>query len=148
MHRRVYIAASRMGAGTIGRITVFDDYPDFLDLMRDMLGGHGRHEVTCFDGEETSFDDIAASQPDLLIVDLRLARDGISGADLLSLARTDPRLLRTPILVCSSDVQQLEARREEFRALGDIAVLSKPFKADELLELVTKMLAAAELRTA
>lgn len=129
------------GAGTIARITVFDDYVDFLDLMRDMLGGQAGHDVNCFDGEETSFEDIASSRADLLIVDLRLARHGISGSDLLSLARADRRLLQTPIIVCSSDVRQLEARRDEFRALGDVWVLPKPFEADALQDLVGSLLA-------
>jgi CheY-like chemotaxis protein len=119
---------------------VFDDYVDFLDLMRDMLGSQAGHEVVCFDGGETSFEEIASSLPDLLIVDLRLARHGISGSDLLSLARADRRLLNTPVIVCSSDVPQLEARRDEFSALGDVWVLPKPFEADGLQQLVASLL--------
>jgi DNA-binding response OmpR family regulator len=130
-----------MGAGTIARITVFDDYPDFLDLMRDMLGDQAGHDVTCFDGSGTTLEDIAASEPDLLIVDLRLARQDMSGDDLLTQARADWRLIAKPILVCSSDVRQLEERRAEFRSLGKVWVLPKPFAADELQALVANLVA-------
>jgi DNA-binding NtrC family response regulator len=121
------------------RITVVNDYPDFLETMRDILSSDG-HEVTGFDGDRTTIDDIADSRPELLIVDLRIAGDHMKGWDTLVLARLDERLAGVPLIVCSGDVDTLRERGEDLRRQGNIHTLEKPFGVDDALAAVHEAL--------
>ena len=124
------------------RITVINDNPDFLELMAAILDEDAGYEVTLLDGERTSVDEIAASDPRLLIVDLLLG--GASGWELVALARSDSRLADTPIVVCSGDVTSLRDRAEELARIGDVHVLEKPFGIDEVTELVERLIGGAQ----
>jgi DNA-binding response OmpR family regulator len=120
------------------RISVVNDNPEFLELMADILDGDGGYEVTTFEDPTTSVDDLAASDPELVIVDLLLG--GASGWEIVALSRADERLSGLPIIVCSADVAALRERAEDFERIGDIHVLAKPFGIDELMQLVERLL--------
>jgi CheY-like chemotaxis protein len=120
------------------RISVVNDNPEFLELMADILDGDGDYEVTTFEDSTTSVDDLAASDPELVIVDLLLA--GASGWEIVALSRADERLSSIPIIVCSADVAALRDRADDFERVGDIHVLPKPFGIDELMQLVEGLL--------
>ena len=53
------------------RISVLNDNPDFLELMSAILDEDAGYEVSVFSGEDTSIDQLSASNPDLIIIDLR-----------------------------------------------------------------------------
>jgi DNA-binding response OmpR family regulator len=116
------------------RISVVNDNPEFLDLMAAILAEDAGYDVRLFDGEETTVDEIADSEPQLLIVDLLLG--GASGWEIVTLARSDARFAGVPVLVCSADVISLRDRAEELERIGDVHVLAKPFGVDELTEAV------------
>ena len=40
----------------MARVTVVNDYQEFLDIMRDLLAERGGHEFTGFDGDKTTFE--------------------------------------------------------------------------------------------
>jgi DNA-binding response OmpR family regulator len=120
------------------RISVVNDNPEFLELMADILDGDGGYEVTTFEDPTTTVDDLAASDPELVIVDLLLG--GASGWEIVALSRADERLSGLPIIVCSADVAALRERAEDFERIGDIHVLAKPFGIDELMQLVERLL--------
>ena len=84
------------------RISVVNDNADFLELMSAILDEDAGYEVTLFNGDETTIDELAGSEPDLIIVDLLLG--GASGWEVVTLARADERLADTPLVVCSADV--------------------------------------------
>ena len=117
------------------RISVVNDNPEFLELMSAILAEDAGYDVWLFDGEQTSVDEIAASDPELLIVDLLLG--GVSGWEIVALARAHPRLARVPVLICSADVAALRDRAEELERIGDVHVLRKPFGVDELTDAVS-----------
>jgi two-component system alkaline phosphatase synthesis response regulator PhoP len=120
------------------RISVVNDNPEFLELMSAILAEDAGYEVTLFDGEQTSMDELAASRPDLLIVDLLLG--GASGWEIVALARADARLAGVPVLICSADVSALRERAEELERVGNVHVLRKPFGVDELTDTVSGLL--------
>jgi DNA-binding response OmpR family regulator len=124
------------------RISVVNDNPEFLDLMSAILDEDAGYDVTLFDGEETSIDEIAASDPDLLIVDLVLG--GASGWEIVALSRADERLAGRPILVCSADITNLREKAEELQRIGDVHVLEKPFSVDEITAVVARLVGSAE----
>jgi DNA-binding response OmpR family regulator len=120
------------------RISVLNDNPEFLELMTDILDGDGGYEVSTFEDPTTSVDDLAASEPHLVIVDLLLG--GASGWEIVALSRADDRLSSVPIIVCSADVAALRNRADDFERIGNSHVLPKPFGLEELTGLVERLL--------
>ncbi len=122
------------------RITVINDNPDFLELMRAILDEDAGYAVTVFAGEATTIGEIAASDPALIIVDLLLG--GASGWEIVTLARADQRLADVPVVICSADVTALRDRADELERIGSVHVLAKPFGIDEVTELVERLIGA------
>jgi len=127
-----------MSATEHPRISVVNDNPEFLELMSAILADDAGYDVSLFDGERTTIDEIAAVRPDLLIVDLLLG--GASGWEIVALARADARTADVPILVCSADVIALRDRAEELERVGNVHILRKPFGVDELTDTVAGLL--------
>ena len=123
------------------RISVLNDNPEFLELMSAILDEDAGYEVTLFNEEATSVDELAASKPDLIIVDLLLG--GASGWEIVALSRADERLAHIPIVVCSADVGGLRDRADELERIGNVHGLAKPFGIDELTELVERLVGRA-----
>jgi DNA-binding NtrC family response regulator len=63
----------------MARITVVNDYPEFLETMYAILDGLEGHDVVGFEGDETTVEQLIESRPELLIVDLRVAGDEMKG---------------------------------------------------------------------
>jgi two-component system phosphate regulon response regulator PhoB len=120
------------------RISVVNDNPEFLELMSAILDEGAGYDVTLFDGKGTTVDELAASAPDLVILDLLLG--GTSGWELVTLSRADERLAETPIIVCSADVAGLREREDELASIADLHVLTKPFGIDEVTDLVGRLI--------
>ena len=127
-----------MSDATRPRITVINDNPDFLELMRAILDEDAGYAVTLFAGDSTAIGEIAASDPDLIIVDLLLG--GASGWEIVTLARADQRLADVPVVICSADVTALKDRADELEQIGNVHVLAKPFGIDEVTELVERLI--------
>jgi CheY-like chemotaxis protein len=125
------------------RISVLNDNADFLELMSAILDEDAGYEVSVFAGEETSIDQLAASNPDLIIVDLLLG--GASGWEIVTLARADERLGDVPIIVCSADVNGLRSRASELERIGRVHLLPKPFGIDEMTSLVRELIGEPEV---
>jgi CheY-like chemotaxis protein len=125
------------------RISVVNDNADFLELMSAILDEDAGYEVSVFAGEDTSIDQLAASNPDLVIVDLLLG--GASGWEIVTLARADERLANLPIIVCSADVNGLRSRASELERVGRVHLLPKPFGIDEMTSLVREVIGEPEV---
>ena len=124
----------------MARITVVNDYPEFLETMYAILDGAHGHAVAGFNGDETTVEQLADSNPELMIVDLRLAGEDMKGWDILTLARSHPALREIPLIVCSADVRTLRERADEFKRFGNILTLEKPFDVDDVIRLVEEAL--------
>ena len=125
------------------RISVLNDNADFLELMSAILDEDAGYEVSLFAGEDTSIDQLAASKPDLVIVDLLLG--GASGWEIVTLSRADARLSDIPIIVCSADVNGLHSRAAELERIGRVHLLAKPFGIEEMTSLVQDLIGQAEV---
>ena len=123
------------------RITVLNDNAEFLELMSAILDDDAGYDVTTLREAATAVDDLAASRPDLVIVDLLLA--GASGWEIVALSRADERLMDVPIVICSADVASLRDRSDELERIGNVHMLVKPFGIDELTELVERLIGRA-----
>jgi CheY-like chemotaxis protein len=126
------------------RVSVVNDNPEFLELMRDILEGD-RYEVSIINGEHISgIEPIRATAPDLLVVDLRLAQPGdrITGWDIARQIRADPELARVPMILCTGAPDEVRERATELAALPHVEVLTKPFALGELESMVARLLKA------
>ena len=120
------------------RITVIDDSPEMRDVLADALRDESV-ELTLMDAV-TSVDEVAASSPDVLMVDLRLGTDHLPGWQVIRHVRAHPRLMDVPVIVCSAALDQM-------RGHGGASVeprtylLPKPFSLDDLESVMTEALA-------
>jgi len=131
--------ARRERASPAPRITVVNDNEQFLALMHDLLTEEG-YAVAVVEGDTASIEGIAATDPDLLVIDLRLGSTAPSGWDVLLMARAHEPLRDVPVILCSADLIELRARADEMAAIADVHVLEKPFGIEEAEELVRRLL--------
>ena len=125
----------------MARVTVINDSPEFLDLMRDLLASLG-HEMIGFEAVTSSIEQIVDSRPDLLIVDLRLTDTPqvMSGWELLVLARSHPHLVSVPVILCSADTWELSKRAANLEQIAGVHVRTKPFEMDDMCDLINRLL--------
>jgi CheY-like chemotaxis protein len=121
------------------RITVVNDNEQFLALMHDLLTQDG-YDVRVVDADSATIEAIADTDPDLLVIDLRLGSLAPSGWDVLLMARAHEPLRDIPVILCSADIVELRARTEEMSAIADVHVLEKPFRIEQAEELLRRLL--------
>ena len=122
-------------------ISVINDNADFLELMSAILDEDAGYDVSLFNGRQVAIDALAATAPDLIVVDLLLG--GASGWEIVTLARADERLSAVPIIVCSADIAALRDRANDLEVVGNVHVLAKPFAIDEITDLVESLIGRA-----
>jgi len=121
------------------RVTVVNDSQEFLTLMADLLLD-ANYPATVIDGDRPEAKAlIEAAQPEILIIDLRLGSEGLSGLEIMRWVRQHPRLSRVPTIICTGDHSGLESVREEVDAIEGVRVLLKPFSLDELHEALAEV---------
>jgi CheY-like chemotaxis protein len=125
----------------MARVTVINDSSEFLQLMRELLLSLG-HQMTGFQAVDIAFGQVLASDPELLVVDLRLEekRQEVSGWELMILAKTHRDLLKVPIILCTADLWELEKRATELEEIAGVHVRTKPFDLDEMCDLIQRLL--------
>jgi CheY-like chemotaxis protein len=89
----------------IKRITVVNDSPEFLELLVELLSDEG-YEVTTIPKHQGAFEQIKASQPDLVICDL-IFENAAHGWSLIDMLHLSPETNRIPLLLCSAATQQV-----------------------------------------
>jgi CheY-like chemotaxis protein len=128
----------------MARVTVVNDQPEFLGVMRDVLDELG-HEALALEGSTVTVDQIADGRPELLIVDLRLKNEVLNdGWGLIVAARAHPALRDIPIVISTGDHEFLNRRAEEISALADVHPLPKPFAMEDVEELLARLLERAQ----
>ena len=125
----------------MARVTVVNDNPEFLDLVHDILEGD-RYETTMIDGDGPDvLDLIRSSQPDVLMIDVRLGVEGDHGWEIAQEVRSEPQFTELPVLLCSADVVALEGLESGLAETRRVATLEKPFTIDELVSTIEQLLA-------
>lgn len=113
------------------RVTVIDDSPEVVALFDELFRQEGV-DVTML-GERADVDHVVRSEPELLVVDLRLGTDHLPGWELIRHMRSHPALVDVPILVCSGALDQM---RDHGGAGGTrppkTYLLPKPFSLRDL----------------
>jgi len=119
-----------------GTITLFDDDPEFLGLMNEVLTGAGDRVVAETEAD-AALETVLRERPALVILDFWMAGRG-AGLTALRVIREQPEIAATPVLICSGDRTALDDYAEDWRALG-CETLAKPFDLDDMLDRVTRL---------
>jgi DNA-binding response OmpR family regulator len=126
----------------MGRRHVFavNGSPAFLDAVRQLLQEE-RYNVTTSNFVPRTFDQIAALEPDLLIVDLAY---GIkAGWELLERLTLEAQTHDIPVIVVSTDPAYLREAQANHARYGGQRFIVKPFDVDELLKAVDELIGGA-----
>src|SRR2546421_1218556 len=135
------------GSAPMARVTVIDDSPDFLGLMREVITELG-HQMTGMEAIGTNIEDVVRSRPDLLMVDLRLENtpQEVSGWEMIILAKSHHDLLKVPVILCTADVWEIKQRAKDLEQIAGVHVRTKPFDMDEMCHLIQTLLAGSKAR--
>lgn len=113
---------------------------DHLSLLRDVLQDEHYH-VTTSNFVPNSCDQIAALQPDLIIVDLAVTTE--ADWDLLERLQQDAATNAIPVLVMSTDQRLLDRAAAQQHRYGAERFVGKPFDIDDLLSMVESIIGKA-----
>ena len=117
------------------KVVIVNDEPEFLELAAALLREAG-YDVTTCDRPRSCYHVIRDVRPDVAIVDARM-RD-VDDWHVLTLVLLDRELRSTPILVSIPLGPGTELQERRLRELG-CRLITKPFRADELLSTVRAM---------
>ena len=112
-------------------ILVVDDTADILDILTRQLRYAGHDVISAVNGIE-GIASARAHMPDLIVMDLIMPM--LNGWEAIKELKADARCADLPILAISADV--LTETKEQTRAAGCDAFISKPFTMLELLTTV------------
>ena len=120
------------GGGGAARILIVDDDPNLLVLLADQLRNDGFEIQTARDGEE-ALRRLRSSWPDLLIIDMMMAR-----MDGLTLAREIKAQADLPIIVLSA----IDAGDSKADLLEEVAedYVTKPYHYPELRARIARVM--------
>lgn len=121
-------------------VFVVNGSPEFLDLARDLLQEE-RYNVTTTNFVPQTFDQIAALQPSLLMVDLAVGAR--AGWELLQRLNGEAVTNGIPVVVVSTDPSLLEEAKAQQARYGGQHFQAKPFDIDELVRAVEDLIGPA-----
>lgn len=119
-------------------IFVVNNTPVILDVVRELLEQE-RYRITTTNFLPRTFDEIAALQPTLLIIDLSLGEQ--EGWQLLATLRQEAATRNIPVLVFSTTPHLLEQAAANQAVWGGDRFLSLPFELDDLLLQIHELIA-------
>ncbi|HKL25114.1 MAG TPA: response regulator [Desulfuromonadales bacterium] len=122
------------------RILIAEDNLTLAKGLADLLRKRSFAVTTRSDGA-AALQEIAASPPDLLLLDLRLP--GLHGIELLKKLRRSPQAPDLPVIIMSG-VYKGEKYRQAAHSLGVEHYLEKPFRAKNMINAVEKVLGASQ----
>ena len=113
---------------------VVDDSKSARFALRKYLENHG-YQVEAVEGAQFAYEFLARQLPGVIFLDHIMP--GIDGFEALQHIKNDPRTRDIPAVICSSN--EGAAFVEEALAKGASAILQKPPRPDQLLELLTRL---------
>ncbi|MFZ3105777.1 MAG: response regulator [Candidatus Hydromicrobium sp.] len=127
--------------GKMAKILIIDDDPNFVEATKAILESKSYKVVAAYDKNE-GMEKINSEKPDLILLDIMMKKldDGFT---LCYKLKHDPELKKIPVLAISAITKETglkfssETDGEYFEADDYV---EKPFKADDLLERIEKLL--------
>lgn len=108
------------------------------ELIKFSLEGAGYKVVMAQDGAD-ALNKIMEYRPDMIFSDLNMPN--MNGIDMIRMIRKNPnsRIRFIPVVVVTTESKKSE-KKEQAKAAGATAWITKPFKRDQLLSVVRKVL--------
>lgn len=119
------------------RILTVDDSASIRQVVGFTLRQAGYEVVEAADGQE-AVEKFQGSPAQLVITDLNMPR--LDGIGLIRALRAQPASKFVPIVMLTTESQ--ESRKQEGKAAGATGWIVKPFKPEQLLAVVKKVLGA------
>ena len=117
------------------RILVIDDDEDILEVLSLILQNEGYQVILAND--ETAAENLTAINPDLVLLDLRLAGSQRGGAEICADIKSDGHLRHLPVMLISAEANVHHIAQE----CGANGYMRKPFDLNELLMQVSRLVA-------
>jgi CheY-like chemotaxis protein len=117
------------------RIMIVDDDPDIRLTVRMILKFRGFEIVEAGNGSE-ALEKLREKRVDLVLIDFFMP--GMSGRDLASAIRSDPKLRDLKLAFLTVATFRKHGRRE-LEKLGSLDYIRKPFDKDDLVRRVRQM---------
>lgn len=125
-----------MEKGMAKKILILDNDELMIEVMTYILSARG-YDVVSFSDAGNIFNDIKATHPDLIILDVLLP--GMDGRDIYKLIKLNHDTKNLPVIICSA-ADDIDKFLNQSGAHDD--VLQKPFGINNLIEKVEYQLAA------
>lgn len=119
------------------RILIVDDDETITELMKALVTMEGHEAVTVNDSLK-AMETALSTKPDLITLDLMMP--GLTGFDLCKLFKEDTQLSGTPIVIVSAK-DDPESREKALQA-GAREFITKPFRVDDFINMITSLMAA------
>lgn len=113
------------------RILVVDDDQSLCELLRMHLAAAGYEVSTAADGISAGYQ-VLKNPPDLILSDVNMPH--MDGFEFVAALKADKTLPNIPVIFLTS----VEDGNDRGKELGAVAYITKPVRADRLLELVAK----------
>jgi len=120
------------------RILVVDDDESLCALLRMHLASAGYEVSTANDAISAGYQ-VLKNPPDLILSDINMPH--MDGFEFIAALKSDPTLPDIPVIFLTS-AEDGEGRGKE---LGAVGYLTKPVRADRLLELVSRHVAGGAI---
>ncbi|SFM20248.1 response regulator [Methanolobus profundi] len=130
---------SRSGVSSL-KVLVIDDDPLVVEMLSEMIRSYGYGVITAYGGKEgieKAFND----NPDMLVVDLMMPE--VTGFDVISTLKSDPRTINIPLIVCTAkdmDPEELEILNKNVHGIVQKGSLTK----DDLLRILGTMVSNSD----
>ncbi len=111
--------------------------PDFLNVVRAFLQDE-RYNITTTNFVPRTFDQIAALQPSLLLIDLTIGKE--AGWDLLERLHKEADTRNIPLIVVSNDQKLLDQARQNSERYGGKNFIARPLDLDALLSTIESLI--------
>ncbi len=117
------------------KILVVDDELIIVKLLTNRLTANGYDVVAAYDGEE-ALEAVRQEEPDLILLDISLPK--MNGDEVCESLKKDAAYSSIPIIILTASSQKEKA--EQLRAAGADGYIIKPFKPEELLSDIRRLL--------
>lgn len=111
---------------------------DDIRMITTRILERGGHSVVATSDGEQALDAVRRTDPDVVITDVNMPR--MTGLELCRAIRADPEARDLPVLVVSGSITPED---RDATAAGATGLLTKPYRAAELLAMVGRLLKRA-----
>ena len=118
-------------------VLTVDDSPSVRQMIKLVLGPAGYTVIEAGDGAE-GLAQAKANPVNMIITDLNMPV--MNGLELIKALRTVPSIVGVPIVFLTTESN--DAAKQEAKAAGATGWITKPFKPEQLLAVVAKLVRA------